>query len=135
MLPNLSAGSFVDLSTAGPLGSEPGIVKTQVTGNRFIFTSIPGGHYILTLTDNQNRRTARRTLDIGSSDVMLTIGETPFARVSEKVEVRGTPRSPNSPTMVRLYSREGMQGLRTLDDDGWLLDRGAATGTISSAGD
>lgn len=118
LLPNLSAGSFVDLTTAGPLGSEPGIVKTRVTGNRFIFTGIPGGHYILILTDDQNRRTARRAFDVGSSDVTVNIGETPLARVSEKVEVRGTPESPNSPTMVRLYSKEGMQGVRTLDDDG-----------------
>jgi len=118
LLPNLNAGSFVDITTAGPLGSQSGIVKTQVTGNRFIFAGIPAGHYILMLTDDQNRRTARRAFDVGSSDVTVNIGETPFARVSEKVEIRGTPRSPSNPTIVRLYSREGMQAVRTLDDDG-----------------
>jgi hypothetical protein len=117
LLPNLRAGSFVTLSAPGPLGSEPSIVKAPVTGNQFVFTGVPAGHYIVSLSDDQNRPTGRRTLDVGSSDVAVTIGETPFAHVLEKVELRGTPKSPNSPTVLVLFS-PAMKGVRTLDADG-----------------
>jgi hypothetical protein len=69
------------------------------------------------LVDDQNRTIGRRAFDVGSADVTLSIGETPFARVFETVELRGTPRSPESPTVLRLY-KEGIQGIRTLDSEG-----------------
>jgi hypothetical protein len=117
LLPASRAGSFVTLSVAGPLGSEPSLVRTPVTDNRFAFTGVPEGHYVVNLSDDQNRPLGQRTLDVGSSDVALTVGETPFAHVLEKVELRGTPKSPNSPTVLRLYNQT-MQAIRTLDADG-----------------
>lgn len=117
VLPDLTAGSMVMLSVEGPLGSEPSIVRTPVTDHHFYLTGVPEGHYILSLYDDQNRPRSRRTLDVGSTDVTTTIGETPFARVLEKVELRGMPKNPNSPTVLRLY-REGMQGIRALDEEG-----------------
>jgi hypothetical protein len=117
LLPNLQPGSFVSLSTPGPFGSEPGIVRTPVTGTQFVLTGVPEGHYFVNLSDNQNRPAGRRAVDVGSSDVNLTLGESPFAHVLEKVELRGTPKIPNSPTVV-LLAGQGVQGIRTLDAEG-----------------
>jgi hypothetical protein len=117
VLPNFSSGS-VTLSAEGPFGSEPSIVRTAVANNNhFMIPGIAEGHYILSLMDDQNRPRGRRAFEVGSEDTTVTIGETPFAHITEKVELRGTPRSPNSPTTLRLF-KEGMLGLRTLDDEG-----------------
>ncbi len=117
VLPNLPPGSSVTLNAEGPFGSEPSIVRGGINGSHFSIPGVAQGHYILNLFDDQNHFRGRRALDVGSADTTVTIGETPLAHISEKVELRGTPRSPNSPTTLRLF-KEGVLGLRTLDDDG-----------------
>jgi hypothetical protein len=54
---------------------------------------------------------------VGTSDVAVTLGETPFAHVLEKVELRGEVKNPNTRTILLLYSKN-MRAERTLDADG-----------------
>jgi hypothetical protein len=116
-LPNLSAGSFVTLSADGPFGSEPSMVRTPVTGKQFQIPGVPEGRYVVDLTDDENRRITRKVFDVGSSDVTVTLGETPFAHIFEKVEIRGVLKNPNSPTVLLLHS-QNLRAPRTLDAEG-----------------
>jgi hypothetical protein len=116
-LPNVSAGSWVTLNAEGPFGSELSIVRTPVTGNQFSIPGVPEGRYIVNLTNDENRRVGRRVFDVGSSDTTVTVGDTPFAHIREKVEIRGTLKNPNSPAILVLVS-QNLRAPRTLDAEG-----------------
>jgi hypothetical protein len=117
-------GNFqITLMTLGPLGSQVMVGPSlPVFADQFFLNEIPQGHYSLMLKDGEGRPVGRRPLDVDSTDVSINIGETPVARVSIEVEMRGTPRVASSPTVVTLIEKGGpVRGVRTLDAEGRAL--------------
>src|SRR5579871_1581306 len=116
-MPNPPQGSTVRVSTVGPFGTEPWVATARVFGNQFLVNNVPEGRYYFRLMDDQNRPLGRSVADVSEAGAAVAIGSVQYARVFEKVEIRGTPANPNSPTILRL-SLPGMQGIRTLDAEG-----------------
>lgn len=117
VLPDFPEGGWVSVNAAAPYGGEVGLVRAMVIGSQFVLDGVPEGQYVVNLDNDQGRRVARSMVDVGTSDVTVTLGETPFAHVLEIVELRGEARNPNASTILRLQSKN-VRAERTLDSDG-----------------
>lgn len=58
----------------------------MVIGSQFFLNGVPEGQYVVNLDNDHGRRVARSIIDVGTGDVAVTPGETPFAHVLERIE-------------------------------------------------